>query len=59
MIVVKPKGHARVRLLDGALLAAAGATVPDQPYWRRREADGDVSIEPARRQTSATTRSKA
>jgi len=32
---------------DGRVLPGTGGNVPDDVYWRRRLADGDVTREPA------------
>lgn len=42
--VVPAKGRAVPDPETGELLAAEGRDVPDDTYWRRRLADGDVTI---------------
>lgn len=45
-IQVTPAKGRRVRDLSGAVVPAKGKTYPAGSYWRRREADGDVTITP-------------
>ncbi|WDH24106.1 DUF2635 domain-containing protein [Pseudomonas chlororaphis] len=43
----------------GDLLPVEGREVPDNAWWRRRQADGDVTLKPAKAQsTKAATAAK-
>lgn len=44
-IKVIPIDRGRVRKPDGQILNPNGEIVEDNTFWRRRRADGDVSIE--------------
>lgn len=43
-VYVKPGEGKIVRHPDGRILPPEGARVPQDAYWRRRLADGDVAI---------------
>ncbi|MCM0018505.1 MAG: DUF2635 domain-containing protein [Tagaea sp.] len=44
---VKPAAGRTVFFEDGKrILDAAGETLTDSVHWRRREADGDVTVQP-------------
>lgn len=50
MIRVTPKAGARVRdpfIEPPSVVPAEGKLVEDDPYWRRRERDGDLSVSAA------------
>ncbi len=41
-LTLKPSIGRVIRCPDGSILAAEGAVVDDNRYWRRRLSDGDV-----------------
>ncbi len=59
-LLVKPAAGLRVRLpgpRTAGHLPAEGAEVPDDTYWHRRIAEGDVTlVQPAVKVASRTTR---